>query len=232
MATTKGILEPKSPFHPEFGRIKKVYIAYVHNPDEYEAYVPPYRPEELLDSNILRLVFQEKQTHEYEQRKKIEEHTQTIQRLATYLSTLGVPVVYDEYWRGKHVTNQIQKFEEQITDSDYVLLIITPSMNHYLQNTAPIDEEILFTDNFLFNLMTVKKPSGTNFIPVFVNSTKNSVLVPTHLASATLYELKEPFDYQRGGTYDLYKLLTNQKTEPFAPSVGVVKVPRRPGACK
>ncbi len=233
MATTgKGLLEPKSPINPEFGRIKKVFIAYVHNPDEYEAYVPPYRPEELLDSNILRFVFSEKQRHENQQRNKIEKHTKAIQSLATYLSTLGVPVVYDEYWRGKHVSNQLQQFEEQIMDSDYVLLVITPSTNHYLQNVAPIDEEILFTDNFLFNLMTVKKPPGTNFIPIFVNSTKNSDLVPTHLGSSMIYELIEPFDYQRGDMYDLYKLVTNQKTEPLIPTVGVVRVPRRIGACK
>lgn len=232
MATEKGCLDPKSPMNPEFGRIKKVFVAYVHNPDEYEAYVPPCRPEVLLDPNILRTVFQEKQEHENRQRSKIQRHTETVHRLAKYLTAVGVPVVYDEYWTGKHVTNQLQQFERQIADSDYVLLVITPSMNHYLTNVAPVNEEILFTDNFLFNLMTVKKPPGTEFIPVFVNSPKDVHLIPTSLASAMSYVLMEPFDCHNGDFSDLYRLITNQRTEPSIPFSGVVRIPPRRNACE
>ena len=231
-APSKGLLEPRCTVDPRFGRVKKVFVAYVHNPDEYEAYVPPYRPEDLLDPNLLREVLHLKLEHEQEQKNKIQRHTDAVQRLCTYLSQLGVAVAYDQYWKGQHIGNLLHHFERQIADSDFVLLIITPSMNHYLQNVAPIDEEILFTDNLLYNLMTVKKPPGTNFVPIFVNSHKIIDLIPSCLASAMSYELLEPFDYQKSGMYDLYALLTNQGTVIPSPSNFVVSLPPPRSACE
>ena len=232
MATGKGCLQPKSPMDPQVGRIKKVFIAYVHNPDEYEVYVPPCRPEQLLDPNILRIAIQHKMEHEQIQRDNIRRHTETVKRLAVFLTERGVPVVYDDYFNGSHVSNRLQQYEQQIVDSDYVLLVITPSMNYYLTNVAPIDEEILFTEDFLFNLMTVKKPQGTHFIPVFINCQHDTGLVPTFLASAKSYAITEPFDCHSGDLRDMYCLFTNRSV-PSLPTCGsVVQVSSKRSACK
>ena len=231
MATQKGVLHPVSQYVPQFGRVKKVFLAYVHNPDQYETFIPPYPPEQLFDQNILHLVQQQRLQHESQQASKILAHRACVKRLAEYLKSVGVAVSYDQHWEGQQISNQLQHYEQQIADSDFVLLIITPSVKYYLENDAPKEEEILFTEHFLYNLMTIKKPDGTNFIPVFLNKRKDVSLVPTSLASSTSYELIEPFDIHRGDMYDLYALLTNQKLSETTP-LGPYRLPSKPSPCE
>ena len=229
----KGILEPSSSNHPVYGRIKKVFIVYVHNPDPYEKYIPPYDPVALQSNPALyQLVLREKAEHEWRQQDKVQRHKDTVKRLADVLRASGVSVAYDQYnWEGPPVTNQLQHYEQQICDSDFVLLIITPSLLYYMNNEVPLEDEILLAKDFLSNLMTVKKPNGTHFLPVFINCEKDLSLVPTALSSAQCYQLLEPFNVEQGDLYTLYAMLTNQQTIDRQSSAQVFSLPRRTGPC-
>lgn len=210
MSASKGLLDPKCKEDDVYGRVKKLFIAYVQNPDQYEIYHPPVPPERLMaDMDLLTKYLKERAAHETIQKMKIERHRSAVRRLAQYLTSCGVSVAYDQCWEGTQLDNRLKHYEAQIRDSDYVLLVITPSFTHYLANEAP-DEEILFVDNFLYNMTTVAQPEGTRFIPVFLNREKDISLVPMSLVSSTMYVIREPLDVYRGDLYSLYALLTNQ----------------------
>lgn len=230
----KGKLEPNSPIHRRFGRIKKVFLAYAHNPDPYEQYIPPYSQQQLMaDPGLFQLVLQEKAEHLSRQQAKIKGHVDTVKRFADCLQGNGVPVAYDRYWEGQQIPNLLQHYEQQINDSDVVLLIISPSLKFYMENDVPDSkDEILLTKDFLYNLINVKKPEGTCFIPVFLNRTLDRGLIPTTLSSASTYVIKEPFDCTVGDMYDLYAYLTNQKSIEMAQPTCVIALPKRNSPCK
>lgn len=219
---------------PSFGRIKKVFIAYAHNPDPYEKYIPPYQPAALQANPALyQLVLREKAEHEWRQQDKIQRQKDAVKRLADVLGAGGVPVAYDQYnLEGPPVTNQLQHYEQQICDSDFVLLVITPSLLYYMNNKVPLEDEILLARDFLSNLMTVKKPHGTHFLPVFVNCEKDLSLVPTALSSTRCYQLVEPFNVEQGDLYTLYAMLTNQQTIDLQPPAQPINLPKRSGPCE
>ena len=228
MSGSKGQLDPKCKEDNVYGRVKKIFIAYVQNPDEYEIYHPPVPPERLMaDMDLLTKCVKERAAHETIQKTKIERHRSAVRRLAEYLTNGGVAVAYDQYWEDKQLDSRLQHYEAQIRDSDYVLLVITPSFNHYLTNEAP-DEEILFANNFLYNMITIARPQGTHFIPLFLNRDKDVSLVPMSLASSTMFVIREPLDLYRGDLYSLYALLTNQNVteRPELPGMPV-SLPRR-----
>ena len=71
----KGLLDPKSKEHDVHGRIKKIFIAYMQNPDEYEIYHPPVPPERLMaDMDLLTKCVKERAARETIQKTKIERH--------------------------------------------------------------------------------------------------------------------------------------------------------------
>lgn len=234
MATTsKGSLKPCSKTDPRYGRIKKVFMAYIHNPDPYEQYIPPYTRDQLRNPAIYRQALREKTEHSTHQLDKIHSHKATVRRLIESLVSGGVAVSHDQLHEGEHVTNLLKYYEEQIIDSDAVLLIITKSLNYYMSNEAPIGEnEILLTRHFLHNLMTIKRPSATSFIPIFINQPVNRGFIPTTLASSTCYSVREPFDVRSGDLSDLYAYLTNQNTGTFVGPAEVIAIPKRRPACK
>lgn len=230
---SKGLLKPFSNVDPRYGRIKKVFIAYIQNPDPYEQYIPPYTREQLKDPSTYRQALKEKTEHAINQQNKIQGHKATIRRLAECLSLAGVSVCYDQYYEGQQVTNLVKTCDEQIRDSDAVLLIVTKSLTHYMENDAPLfEDEILLTRHFLYNLITIKKPVGTSFIPVFINEPLNRSVIPTTLASSTCYSVYEPFDVQAGGLSNLYAFLTNQKTISMPASSTVIAIPPRKTPCE
>ena len=231
--TTKGSLKPCSRTDPRYGRIKKVFMAYIHNPDPYEQYIPPYTRDQLRNPAIYRQALREKAEHSTHQLDKIQLHKATVRRLIESLVSCGVAVSHDQIHEEEHVTNLLKYYEDQIIDSDAVLLIITKSLNYYMSNEAPMDEnEILLTRHFLHNLMTIKKPSGTCFIPVFINRPVDRSSIPTTLASSNCYSVCEPFDVCSGGLSDLYAYLTNQNTLELPSSSEVIAIPQRRTACK
>lgn len=231
MAGLKGVLEPISSIDSRFGRVKKAFIAYAHNPDPYEQYIPPFSLEQLGQPEIFQMVLQQKTEHLLRQQKKVQTHKDTIKRFADCISRNGVAVSYDQFYEGQQIPNVLQHFEQQICDSDTVLVIVTKSLKYYIENNVPVsEEEILLTKHFLYNLMTIKKPVGTCFIPVFLNQPIDRSLIPITLASSTCYSIVEPFDHQSGDMYDLYAFLTNQRT--IVPINGVVELPPRRGPCK
>ena len=103
MSSSKGLLDPKSKEHDVYGRVKKIFIAYVQNPEEYEIYHLPVLPERLMAYMDLTKCVKERAAHETIQKTKIERHRNAIHRLAEYLRDSGVAVAYDQYWEGKQL---------------------------------------------------------------------------------------------------------------------------------
>lgn len=230
-AMQKGMLEPRSRHDQVFGRIKKVFIAYVHNPNVYENYIPAYPLEQLFqDPSLQQQVLQEKQLHEERQKAIITEHTELVSSFASCLVSSGVAVAYDGYFQNQRMECTHQFYEQQIRDSDFVLLIVTPSLRHYLENEPPEEEPMapLFSSKALYNMMTVQLPPGTHFIPVFLNQPKDINLIPTCLASSTTFMVQSPFNVQQGGLYDLYNLLTNQQANRPPDPGPPILLPQRP----
>ena len=226
----KGVLEPKSKEDPQFGRIKKVFLAYVHNPDVYESYTPPYSWEQLIaDTALQQRVRQENAQHEEQQQKKIDAHKILVKSFADCLRERGVAVAYDGYFEQERLQCTHQVYEQQIRDSDFVLLIITPSLNYYLEHDPPGKEPmgLLFASKSLYNMMTVQRPPGTHFIPVFLNQEKDSSLIPISLVSSTTYTIYHPFDITTGDLYYLYALLTNQEVNKALEPGPPIQLPKR-----
>ena len=229
----KGERHPRSTIDPQYGRIKKVFLAYAHNPDPYEQYIPPYLPEQLTNPDIFVLVSNQQAEHIYKQQNKVQANKQIVRNFANYLRANGVAVFYDQDMECD-TSNVLQHFEHQICDSDVVLVIVTYSLKYYMDNDAPNNEgEILLTRHFLHNVMTIKKPEGTQFIPIFLNQPIRRDLIPTAIAGSVCYSIMEPFDCRSGNMYDLYTYLTNQKVSDISHPTSVIKVPpsKRP-PCK
>lgn len=226
----KGVLQPRSIDHPQFGRIKKVFLAYIQNPEVYESYKPPYSVEQLLsDLSLQERVKEEIAYHNENQRSRKKEHTDLVKEFAEYLRENGVSVAYDGYFELENVECTHQFYEQQIRDSDFVLLVITPSLKYYLQNDPPVEEPMapLFQSKAMVNLMTVQIPPGTHFVPIFLNRERDINLVPINLASASMYTICKPFDITKGDLYNLYSLFTNQTMAPPEPGPPIV-LPSRP----
>lgn len=210
---SKGVLEPTSRVDPQFGRIKKVFLAYVHNPDVYESYTPPYPWEQLVaDVALQQRVIQEQAQHAEQQRQKIGAHKDLVKEFADCLRKHGVAVAYDRHFELERLPSIHQFYEQQIRDSDFVLLLITPSLKYYLENEPPEEEPMgpLFASKSLYNMMTIQLPLGTHFIPIFLNRERDSSLIPISLAGGSMYTIYRPFDITQGDLYHLYALLTNQ----------------------
>lgn len=229
----KGELNPRSTIHPQFGRIKKVFLAYAHNPDPYEQYIPPYPPEQLLNPDFFEFVCSQQKEHAYVQQRKKQSHERTVKSFVDCLKVNGVAVYFDQDIV-RDASNILNHFERQIQDSDVVLVIITHSLKYYMDNDAPSNEgEILLTRDFLYNLMTIKKPEGTQFIPIFLNQPTKRELIPTTIAGTVCYSINEPFDCRLGDMQSLYAFLTNQKMADISHHpCNVIKVPTRRPPCK
>jgi hypothetical protein len=212
--------------------MKKVFIVYAHNPDPYEQYIPPFPPEQLYnDHDLFKMVWEYRSEHIRKQQLKVQTHKYIVRCFAECLKSNGIPVFYDQY--SETSSNVLANFEQQMVDSDVVIVIITPSLKYYLNNDAPVDvDEILLTRHFLYNLMTVNKPDGTHFLPVFLNQPSKRDLIPTVISGSTCYSILEPFDCTEGDFQSLYAFLTNQKVaEIFQPS-SVIKLPKRKSPCE
>ena len=226
----KGVLQPRSVESSQFGRIKKVFLAYIQNPDVYEKYIPPYSWDQLIsDQSLQQRAREESACHEENQKRKKKEHTDLVKEFAEYLRENGVSVAYDGYFELENVECTHQLYEQQIRDSDFVLLVITPSLKFYLQNDPPVEEPMapLFQSKAMVNLMTVQIPPGTHFVPIFLGRERDTNLVPVNLASASMYTICKPFDITKGDLYNLYSQFTNQTVAPPEPGPPI-ELPRRP----
>ena len=227
----KGVLEPMSKEHPQYGRIRKVFLAYIHNPNVYEKYVPPYDIQQLLsDLSLQERVREEMHHHAEQQQSNKQAHEDLVKEFAECLHSKGVAVAYDRYFEQERIECTYLYYEQQIRDSDFVLLVITPSLEYYLKNDPPDEEPMapLFASKALVNLMSVQRPPRTHFIPIFLDCDRDTSLVPVCLAGASMFTIHRPFDVEKGDLYNLYNILTNQQVNKPPEPGPVIVLPQRP----
>lgn len=194
-----------------FGLLPKVFIVYPHNPQVYTW----NSVKELRDE-------QSKRT-----REDIRRHDELVCHFAQFLESHKIAVSYEGLLKDGFTSNYMKWFQDQIVDSDDVILIITNSFSHFLSNQPPEGKERIFTGQFLHNFVNnPKKP----ILPVFLNRPKELKLLPDALRSSKTYNVmatRDPpyFDVQQPELDSLFALLTKQnrvRPPPTVPSVPII----------
>ena len=156
--------------------------------------------------------------HDAALRNRIRYHEQLVHKFATFLQHSGIAVAYDQLLYDSSVSNRKMWFEKQIEDSDYIILIITPSFHQFLGDSELPDDEYMFKGNYLYNI--IDHPGDLNFLPVFLDEKKNIDLLPPALRHIPSCEIQYPFDVQSQSRQDdlvkLYRLLTKQVSQDVA----------------
>ena len=229
-------LNPQHQRHPEWGPLPKVFIAYAHNPLPYVQIAPP-DSDKVIQSNpemstemVHERWEEEVARHMRREEKAIEDNKLLVYHLATFLQKSSIAVAYDQLLTDVGTSNLMKWSQEQIKDSDFVILIITPSFCNFLFDEVPPEKEYLFAGHYLYNLIH-NPPLNKSLLPVFLNQVKDIQLLPKALEASICYEIWEPFDVQHGPRNDdlesFYALLTRQNRyeQPKPPSGGPVKIP-------
>lgn len=171
----------------------------------------PGEPDEVLRQSIQRIV----QDNEQKQKAVIDVHQSKVYSFVKILQEAGVAVAYDQLLTDVGSDNIMRWCQEQIDNSDIVILIVTESFNMFLNGEPPPESEHLFVGNYLSNFVN-NPPPGKLLIPVFLDRPVNSQLIPKCLEMSRLYSVSTPPVLGRGGDFDaLYALLTKQ--DRFAP---------------
>ena len=219
-------------------QLPKVFIAYAHKPTVYEK---PIRPENVDDDPAVWRRY-ENEVVRLGRNAEIEVKVQEsmVKAFADFLSTQSITVVYDLLVRDTGVANIMRWCEAQINDSDYLILVITPSLCPFLGTNPPPEqeEEPLFSSLYLYNLITSrpKRKDGTplEIIPLFLSNAKNLDHVPTNLRGGSIYEVWDN-EYKLPLSEDLKRLLCRlrdeDRYEPPPPQNQIIIQPKRP-RCK
>ena len=211
--------------------LPKVFIAYPHNPSPYTQLDPGYfrqlypnQPDHVLQP----IIAGEMQRHADQQEMFIRQQMSKVYSLAQFLQQAGIAVSYDQLLSDVGSDNIMRWCQEQIEDSDFVILIITASFKGFLDGDVPPEKEHLFVGNYLSNF--VHNPCGKQLLLVFFDQPVNSQLVPKCLEMSRFYSVytSPTLALGRGDNLEnLYALLTKQdRYTPPAPT-GVVKLERR-----
>ena len=224
---------PERRIFPGSGLLPKVFIVYPHNPDSYEHVdstideeviqrnpgVPLAELEERMRTHILE--------HERKREEKIQQHKQLVRDFAAFIHQSGVAVAYDGLLRDVGSENVMKWCQEQIEDSDYVILIVTDSFKEFLENEVPPADEHIFVGDFLYNFV---HSHAKKLLPVFLNRTKDTEILPVALHMCKFYEIWTPCDVRtqrRDDLQSLYSLLTNQSQTQAPPSQGPIQLPKK-----
>ena len=218
--------------------LPKVFIAYPHNPSLYtevasdiESYRQwyPGQPDHILQQTIDEVV----QQHKIQQRDRIKQQEAKVYHLATFLQQACIAVAYDLLLSDVGAENIMRWCQEQIEDSDAVILIVTQSFNEFLNGEVPLESEQLFAGNYFSNF--IHNPREKKLLPVFIDQPVDTRLIPRCLEMCKLYSITTPFGLCRGDVDldALYALLTRQdRFAPPAPLPGAgpikVNTNRRP----
>lgn len=206
--------------------LPKVFIAYPHNPFPYTQLDPGYykqhypnQPDHVLQQHLAH----DAQLHTLRQEEFIRQHMSRVHSLGQFLQQTGIAVSHDQLLLDRGSDNIMRWCQEQIEDSDFVILIITNSFKDFLDGEPPPEKEHLFVGNYLSNF--VNNPRGKQLLPVFLDQSVNVQLIPKCLEMCRLYSVYTPFVLGRGDDLQsLYALLTKQdRYAPPAPS-GVIKL--------
>ena len=208
---------------------KTVFIAYPRNPEAYVYLEPPPDDASPQDWQEYHAASQEQ---ERTQRATIMEHERLVDEFAKFLQASHVTVYYDQQAIHSGCTNLMKWFEARIEESDYVILVGTPSLLEFLQGEVPVEEEPLFVGDYLYNLIHL---STKHVLPLFLNSDKNVDFLPVELQASSLFQVVRPFcidpAQRRSDDLDkLYALLTGQDYYQPPPSAPVPIAVARPGS--
>jgi hypothetical protein len=225
-----------NPLDPE-KYLPKVFIAYPHKPTVYEQRLPP---ENAADNREVWRQFEEEVILlKRAEQAEVRAHVGAVRRFADFLNSQSIAVAYDQLVRDPGVDNIYRWCQTQIEDSDYLILITTPSLRHFLNGVCPADQEPLFSSDYLYNLIHSRpqrhdgKP--LQIVPLFLSSVKNVDLVPTALKASSIYEVwdeayREPLSE---GLTSLLCRLTGQnrfqQPEPVAAPIIIPQTRRRFG---
>lgn len=236
---------PERVLHPELGLLTKVFIVYAHNPERYTQIQPPGPAdiEQIKQSDssktydvIWQKYDQECLDHERERDEAIALHERKVFEFATFLRENSIAVSYDRLLDDKGAPNKLRWSEQQIRDSDYALLIVTPSLRPFLDRAPEEEKEFIFRGDYLYNLLH-HTPHGLGILPVFLDRCKDPALLPKAREAGTMYEVRSPFEVASGERPDdlisLYRVLTRQPGFVLPPPKpqGVVRLkPKR--SCK
>ena len=168
----------------------QVTFIYSQNPVEYE------RIESIDESRLTPEQYEEEVIQKGRSRDiTIKNHRALVDRFATFVSTfLHIKVAFDQQIDDIHTRNKLLWLEERVEESDYAILIITPSFHKFMKKTP--DEEIFFHSELISSLMrglVKKKNDGTKVgvICVFLNSSVHFPYIPSSLRVGNIFELWE-----------------------------------------
>lgn len=208
--TPPPLPNPRSYIDPRLGlMIHKITVLYAHNPLDYT------EVQRVGGFENAREIVE----HDVALRKLIRENEHAISRFVRFLQKYGVPVAYDQLLWDTSADNALKWLNQQIEQSRYIILIITPSLIRFLSadELPPTEREMIFTGRILFNLLHSSEYEN-KLLPVFLNQPKDTRLLPLPLKNAVhMYEVHERFFEQDLRAIDsdlqrLYRLLTSQKS--------------------
>ena len=176
----------------------KVAVVYPHNPGPYhQMRKPPDLSQEEYDYQVSEM--------DRERKQAISKQEELVSRFVGFLTqTFRVEVVCDLMWKDKVVNNKRLLLQKAIEKSDFVILVMTPSFMELLESEVVPDEEFIFQQHYLHNLINDPNLDGRDepvkFIPVFLdaNYDKDLKFVPKTLHLGNVYELQFPFNPQHG----------------------------------
>ncbi len=200
---------------------KCVFIAYAHNPEEYQYLVPP----EDLDPQMLERFERDKQSQEQKEKENIRKQKKLVYNFANFLIQHHVEVKYDQQIEDTGCGNKMKWYEEQMEESDYVIIIATPSLVAFLKE--PPEEEMLFAGEF-FDIFI--RNNSSKILSVFLNQDIDRAVLPMSISSGNVYEISEPFTLEAANDEmeKLYAILTCQnRFEPPAPAPEPVRLKSR-----
>ena len=215
--------------------LPKVFIAYPHKPTVYEQLAPPDNP--AGDEEVWRRHDEEVVAHELAAEREARDHEEAVRRFAEFLHSQSVAVAYDQLVRDAGTSNILRWCQRQIEDSDYLIVVATPSLCGFLDGLCPADMEPLFSSDYLFNLIhgqpRKKDGSRLEIIPVFLGRPKNSQYVPVALRGGSMYEVsdgefREPLG---AGLTSLLCRLTDQDIYQPPPPGRQIVIEPRPRRC-
>ena len=202
--------------------LPKATVIYAHNPELYQQIARPdvqalLRQRPTLTREQIETQYEaEVIENEGQMKENIRENKGLVAMFASFLTGLSITVVYDQDLEDCYVASKTQHMDEQIKDSDYVILVITPSFIPFL-NKAP-QEELIFMGPYLHNLIRCpgRNKSGRKIkiICVFLDRVKDIELVPTELKTGSIYELWHPFqldEERKNETHNLVTLMLGKK---------------------
>ena len=140
--------------------------------------------------------------HEGDQEKRIKLHEERVERFAGFLQSLDIAVAYEKQLDDQHVLSKPKWLIENVENSDFVVLVITPSLNQLLKKGDIPENETFFKGETLSNMIHgyVNKSDGSRikFVGVFLHTPKWQKYFPPGIAASNSYEAFEPFDLKDG----------------------------------